>query len=48
MAEKDETKPDEKKEEKPAPKDNILVTNHSVRISGKEIKYTVAAGTMVL
>src|SRR5262245_28602709 len=56
MAEKDEKKPDEKaapssaegKEEKPAPKDNLVVTNHTVRIGGKVIKYTVTAGTMVL
>jgi carboxypeptidase C (cathepsin A) len=56
MAEKDERKPEEKpvpgkpeaKEEKPAPKDNLVVTNHTVRIGGKEIKYTVTAGTMVL
>jgi carboxypeptidase C (cathepsin A) len=48
MAEKDEKKPEEKKEEKPAPKDNLVVTQHKVRIGGKEIKYTVTAGTMVL
>lgn len=56
MAEKDEKKPEEKpapskaegKEEKPTPKDNLVVTKHSVRIGGREIKYTVTAGTMVL
>src|SRR5687768_5189747 len=56
MAEKDEKKPEEKpvlskaegKEEKPAPKDNLVVTKHTVRIGGKEIKYTVTAGTMIL
>ena len=48
MADKDEKKPEEKKEEKPAPKDNLVVTQHKVRIGGKEIKYTVTAGTMVL
>ncbi|MGE5375215.1 MAG: S10 family peptidase [Bacteroidota bacterium] len=56
MAEKDEKKPDEKssvnkaegKEEKPAPKDHLVVTNHSVRIGGKEIKYTVTTGIMIL
>src|SRR3972149_3581664 len=48
MAEKDEKKPEEKKEEKPAPKDNLVVTKHKVRIGGREIKYTVTAGTMVL
>jgi carboxypeptidase C (cathepsin A) len=45
---KTEEKKEEKKEEKPAPKDNLVVTKHSVRIGGKEIKYTVTAGTMVL
>ena len=48
MADKDEKKPEEKKEEKPAPKDNLVVTQHKVRMGGKEIKYTVTAGTMVL
>jgi carboxypeptidase C (cathepsin A) len=56
MADKDEKKPEEKpalskvegKEEKPAPKDNLVVTQHTVRIGGKELKYTVTAGTMVL
>ena len=38
----------EKKEEKPTLKDNLVVTKHSVRIRGKEIKYTVTAGTMIL
>ena len=48
MADKDEKKPEEKKEEKPIPKDNLVVTQHTVRIGGKEIKYIVTAGTMVL
>ena len=48
MADKDEKKPEEKKEEKSAPKDNLVVTQHKVRIGSKEIKYTVTAGTMVL
>ena len=56
MPEKEDQKPEEKpapsktegKEEKPAPKDNLVVTQHKVRIGGKEIKYTVTAGTMVL
>src|SRR5215217_8815224 len=48
MADKDATKPEEKKEEKPVPKDNLVVTEHSVKIGGKEIKYTVTAGTIVL
>src|ERR1051325_11562912 len=56
MADKEEKKPEEKlapskvegKEEKPTPTDNLIVTQHSVKIGGKEIKYTVTAGTMIL
>jgi carboxypeptidase C (cathepsin A) len=56
MADKDQKKTEEKpalsqvegKEEKPTPKDNLVLTQHVVRIGGKEIKYTVTAGTMVL
>lgn len=52
----EEKKPEEKpamskgegKEEKPTPKDHLVVTKHSVRIGGKTITYTVTAGTMVL
>lgn len=47
----DKKKPDEKedkKEEKPTPKDNLVVTKQKVKIGGREIKYTVTAGTMVL
>jgi len=51
-AEKSEEKPVlskvEGKEEKPTPKDNLVITKHKVKISGKEIKYTVTAGTMIL
>jgi carboxypeptidase C (cathepsin A) len=48
MPEKTEAKPEEKKEEKPAPKDNLVETKHSVKIGGKEIKYTVTTGTIVV
>ena len=48
MADKDEKKPEEKKEEKPAPKDNLVVTKHKVKIRGREVRYTVTAGTMIL
>ena len=56
MPEKEKQKPEEKpapnkvegKEEKSLPKDNLVVTQHKVRIGGKEIKYTVTAGTMVM
>ena len=45
----EEKKPEEKKkEEKPTPKDNLVVTKHKVRIGGREIKYTVTTGTMIL
>lgn len=48
MPDKDEKKPEEKKDEKPAPKDNLVITKHAVKIGGREINYTVTAGTMVL
>jgi carboxypeptidase C (cathepsin A) len=38
----------EKKEEKPAPKDNLVETRHSITIGGKELKYTVTTGTIIL
>lgn len=38
----------EKKDEKPSFNDNLVVTKHSIAIGGREIKYTVTAGTMVL
>ena len=41
----EEKKPEEKKTE---PKDNLVETKHSLVIGGKEIKYTVTAGTMVM
>ena len=41
----EENKSEEKKE---PPKDNLVVTKHKVTIGGKEIKYTVTAGTMIL
>src|SRR5512139_3674821 len=51
MPDKADKKPEEKvegKEEKLTPKDNLVVTHHTVRIGGRELKYTVTAGTMVL
>lgn len=43
-------KPEEKKEkeEKPAPKDNLVESKHAVKIGNKTIKYTVTTGTIVL
>ena len=48
MADQAEKKSEDEKAEKPAPKDNLVVTQHRVRIGSKEIKYTVTAGTIVL
>lgn len=44
----DEKKPEEKKEEKPVVLDRLVESQHSIKIKGKEIKYTVTAGTIVL
>jgi carboxypeptidase C (cathepsin A) len=41
-------KEEKKVEEKPAPKDELVETKHSVVIGGKEIHYTVTTGTLVL
>ena len=38
----------EKKEEKPKAVDKLVESQHSIKIKGKEIKYTVTTGTMVL
>lgn len=48
MAENKDKTPEEKKEEKPTPQDNLVVSQHSVKIGGKAVKYTVTAGTMIL
>jgi len=45
---KSEEKKDEKKDEKSTPKDNLVETKHSIKIGGKDIKYTVTTGTMIL
>jgi carboxypeptidase C (cathepsin A) len=47
-ARKAEEKKDEKQEEKPKPKDNLIETKHAIMIGGKEIKYTVTTGTIVM
>ena len=47
----EEKKPEkngEKKEEKPKVVDKLVESQHSIKIRGKEIKYTVTTGTMVL
>ena len=44
----EEKKPEEKKEEKPKAEDKLVESKHSIKIGGREIKYTVTAGTMVL
>jgi carboxypeptidase C (cathepsin A) len=50
MAEPKETpKPDEKKkEEKAPPSDRLVETHHSLTLGGKQLKYTVTTGTLVL
>jgi len=45
---KAEGKSEEKKDEKPTPKDNLIVTKHTMKIGGREVKYTVTAGTIVM
>ena len=47
MTEETNSKEEQKPESK-EPKDNIVITQHSVTISGHEIEYTVTTGTMVL
>ncbi len=48
----DEKKPENEKkpegEKKPEPKDNLVETRHKITLAGKEISYTVTAGTIVL
>ena len=44
----DEKKPEEKQQEKPKAEDKLVESKHSITIGGREIKYTVTAGTMVL
>ncbi len=50
MAEEEKKTETEKKsdEKKPEPKDNLVETRHKIVIGGKEIHYTVTAGTIVL
>lgn len=48
MPDNDEKKLEEKKEEKPVVVDRLTESNHSIRIKGREIKYTVTTGTMIL
>lgn len=44
----EEKKPEEKKEEKPKAVDKLVESRHSIKVKGREVKYTVTAGTMVL
>lgn len=54
MTEKDESKKSEdtseekKKEEKLKPVDKLVETKHSITLGGKELKYTVVTGTIVM
>jgi carboxypeptidase C (cathepsin A) len=45
MAEKSETPAEAPK---PTPKDNLVISHHTVSIKGQEIRYTVMTGTIVL
>lgn len=42
------SKPEEKREEKTTPKDNLVQTRHKIVIGGQEVAYTVTTGTMIL
>ena len=44
----DKNKTEEKKEAPPAPKEQTAVTQHTITLAGRELKYTVTAGTMIL
>lgn len=44
----EEEKKDEETKEKPKVEDQLVQTQHSVKIGGKTVKYTATAGTMVL
>ncbi len=44
----DDKKPEEKKVEKPKAVDKLVESKHSIKVKGREVKYTVTAGTMVL
>jgi carboxypeptidase C (cathepsin A) len=39
---------EKKKEEKPKPVDKLVETQHSITLKGKELKYTVVTGTIVM
>jgi len=44
----EEENKDEQKEPKPEPRDNLVTSQHTVTVSGKEIRYTATAGTMIM
>jgi carboxypeptidase C (cathepsin A) len=50
MAEEEKKTETEKKseEKKPEPKDNLVETKHQITLDGRELQYTVTAGTIVL
>lgn len=50
MPEQENNKPDDetKKEDKPAPQEHTVVTQHSLRLKDRELNYTVTAGTLIL
>jgi carboxypeptidase C (cathepsin A) len=48
MTEKTDNKTPEKQPERKEPQDKIVTTQHTVTIEGRELRYTVTVGTMVL
>lgn len=49
MAEQEDAKKEEtKKDEKPAPQEHTAITHHTILLDGKELSYTVTAGTLIL
>ncbi len=49
MSEEEKAKPEEtKKDEKPEPKELTSVTRHTITVDGKQLAYTVTAGTIIL
>ena len=48
MPDTDEKKAEEKKQEKPKAFDKLVESTHSIKVKGKDLKYTVTAGTMIL
>jgi len=48
MPDNETTKPDQAKEPKPEPQDQLVQTKHTLTLNGETMAYTVTAGTIVL